>query len=107
MPEVVCFLEIARTSGCRKGKGMEKPGRIVAPMQSTFHTSVTRPRPGGRAAALALAAAATLAWPAAVAGQETHDHAAAGREQYHINAVRADRAPEINGVLDEDVWRRA
>jgi len=34
-----------------------------------------------------------------------HDHEA--REQYRIEARRADRAPVIDGVLDDQVWRQA
>jgi uncharacterized protein DUF5916/cellulose/xylan binding protein with CBM9 domain len=41
------------------------------------------------------------------AAQQDHDHAAMGREQYRIEAQRADRTPSIDGVLGEEEWRRA
>ena len=53
---------------------------------------------------MALVAAAALAWPAGARAQE-HVHGAT--EPPHVTAARADRAPEINGVLDEEVWSRA
>ncbi|MGH9256967.1 MAG: DUF5916 domain-containing protein [Vicinamibacterales bacterium] len=43
--------------------------------------------------------------PAALAQAPEHDHAA--REQYHLEARRTTRAPVVDGVLDEPVWREA
>ena len=41
----------------------------------------------------------------APAWAQEHDHAAG--EQHHVDARRADRAPAIDGVLDEAIWREA
>ena len=57
-----------------------------------------------RTAALSLSCA-LIAPLAHAQAPEQHDHS--GREQYHVDARRAERAPAIDGVLDEPIWREA
>jgi hypothetical protein len=40
---------------------------------------------------------------------QTHQHGASEthRERYSISAVRVDQAPKIDGVLDDEVWKKA
>jgi hypothetical protein len=44
----------------------------------------------------------SLAASAAAQAPAEHDHS--GREQYHVEARHASRAPAIDGVLDEPIW---
>ena len=51
-----------------------------------------------------VAAPAARAVRAQTAG---HDHTEARRDAYHIEVRHVERAPTIDGVLDEEEWRRA
>ena len=53
--------------------------------------------------------ALVLGLPGLLAGQ-VHQHTPQGdtpRDRYSIPAVKVDQSPKIDGVLDEQIWRRA
>ncbi len=52
---------------------------------------------------------AILAGSPGIGRAQSHQHSAADnhRERYSIPAIRVDRPPKIDGVLDDEVWKKA